>query len=158
MNTLVVYDTEFGNTQQIAQAIADAINGRLVHGREATGQSLDGIELLIVGAPTQAGRPTGAAQAFLNALPAGALKGIDVAAFDTRNDYATQGFGLKALMKVIGFAAPKIAKALVAKGGHEVAPPEGFIVLDKEGPLREGELERAAAWARGVAARTAKAA
>jgi flavodoxin I len=55
-------------------------------------------------------------------------------------------------MKVIGYAAPKIAKSLIAKGGRQVAPPEGFIVLDKEGPLRDGELERAAAWARDVVA------
>ena len=31
-----------------------------------------------------------------------------------------------------------------------VATPEGFIVTDTEGPLREGELERAAEWARGL--------
>ena len=32
-----------------------------------------------------------------------------------------------------------------------MAPPEGFVVQGKEGPLREGELERAGVWARGIA-------
>ncbi len=37
-------------------------------------------------------------------------------------------------------------------GGELAAPAEGFFVVDTEGPLQEGELERAAAWARQVAA------
>ena len=41
---------------------------------------------------------------------------------------------------------PKIAKRLRAKGGTLSAPPEGFIVDGKEGPLRSQELERATAW------------
>jgi hypothetical protein len=28
--------------------------------------------------------------------------------------------------------------------------PEGFIVEGKEGPLKEGELSRATAWAKGI--------
>jgi hypothetical protein len=31
-----------------------------------------------------------------------------------------------------------------------VAPPEGFIVKGREGPLKDGELERAAGWAKGI--------
>ena len=27
-----------------------------------------------------------------------------------------------------------------------VVPPEGFFIKDKEGPLKDGELERATAW------------
>jgi flavodoxin I len=153
MNTLVVYDTQFENTEAVAKAIAGSADGSLARASDGGGVTLTGVELLIVGAPTQGGRPTPAIQAFLSALPANALDGIVVAAFDTRFDPATQGFGLRALMKVIGYAAPKIAKSLTAKGGREIAPPEGFVVQDKEGPLREGELERAAVWARGVVAK-----
>ena len=50
-------------------------------------------------------------------------------------------------MRVIGYAAPRIAAALVSKGASLAAPPEGFIVEDKDGPLKAGELERAARWA-----------
>jgi hypothetical protein len=40
---------------------------------------------------------------------------------------------------------------LERSSGHLVAPPEGFVVLGMEGPLKEGELARAAGWAKGVA-------
>jgi hypothetical protein len=53
-------------------------------------------------------------------------------------------------MKVIGYAAPRISSGLQAKGGRLAAAPEGFIVEDKEGPLKQGELERAASWARSL--------
>jgi len=36
------------------------------------------------------------------------------------------------------------------KGGYLAAEPEGFIVEDSEGPLKKGELERAASWAKGI--------
>jgi hypothetical protein len=54
-------------------------------------------------------------------------------------------------MKMGGYAAPRIARALEKKGGNLAAPPEGFFVEDKEGPLKAGELERAAGWAKELA-------
>ena len=51
-------------------------------------------------------------------------------------------------MSVIRYAAERIAKDLVKKGGRLVAEPEGFIVENKEGPLKQGELERASKWAK----------
>jgi hypothetical protein len=54
-------------------------------------------------------------------------------------------------MKIIGYAAPRIAGGLQAKGGRLAAPPEGFFVQEKEGPLKQGELERAASWAKSLA-------
>ena len=59
---------------------------------------------------------------------------------------------LTAFVKLFGYAAEPIAKALVKAGGQQVAAPEGFFVTDSEGPLKDGELERAEAWARGIAA------
>ncbi len=53
-------------------------------------------------------------------------------------------------MKMGGYAAPRIVEALKKKGGNLVVPPEGFLVKDREGPLKEGELERAATWAKGL--------
>ena len=74
-------------------------------------------------------------------------KGIDAAAFDTRIPTSEVGTGLRLLMKMGGYAAGRIAEALKKKGGHLAVPPEGFFVKDKEGPLKEEELERAASWA-----------
>jgi hypothetical protein len=65
-----------------------------------------------------------------------------VAVFDTR---------LRARwVKVFGYAADRIAEKVKLLGADLIAEPEGFIVKGKKGPLAEGELERAAAWVRGL--------
>lgn len=141
----------FGNTKLIAEAIAGgftAADTKLLNVSEATPADLKEINLLIVGSPTQGGRAKPTTQEFLDQIPASTLAGVSVAAFDTRFAEKKQNFALRILMKVINFAAPKIAKTLVSKGGKLVVAPEGFFVLGSKGPLQEGELERAAVWAR----------
>jgi len=142
----------YGNTKQIARAIGGAISSdvRVLHAGEANPCEMESINLLIVGAPTQAFKPTKPVQTFIQNIPGGALKGIDVAAFDTRIPADDVGKGLRFIMKVGGYAAPHIEEALKKKGGKLVVPPEGFFVKDKEGPLKEGELERAASWAKEI--------
>ncbi|RIK37383.1 MAG: hypothetical protein DCC55_24455 [Chloroflexi bacterium] len=151
MNTLVVYDSAYGNTEKVARAIAEAFAPphavTVLRAGETNATALESIDLLIVGSPTQGGRPTPAIQEFVNQIPSGALADVNVAAFDTRISAQERGIGLRILMRLLGFAAGRIANSLQAKGGRLAAPPEGFIVEDKEGPLREGELERAAGWA-----------
>ena len=107
---------------------------------EVNPSDLLSVDLLIVGSPTQGGRPTKAIQDFLNKLPAPAVKGISVASFDTR-------FSTK-LVGIFGYAAGKIAETLKKKGGTLILSPEPFFVKSREGPLKEGELERAAVWAK----------
>ena len=144
MKVLIVYDSVYGNTEKIAKAIGDAIIGevKVLRVDEANLSELKMIDLVIVGSPTQAGRPTPAIRSFLNKVPEHSLQGINVAAFDTR--MSTK------LVRVFGYAAGRIASNLKGKGGTLVASPEGFFVKGSKGPLREGELERAADWARGI--------
>jgi len=52
------------------------------------------------------------------------------------------------LEKVFGYAAKPITEKLQKKGGDLAIPPEGFIVKDSKGPLKDGELERAESWAK----------
>ena len=49
------------------------------------------------------------------------------------------------LIKMLGYAAPRILKML-AKKGASTMDSESFWVLDREGPLKEGETERARKW------------
>ena len=105
---------------------------------------LQGLDLLFAGSPTYGGQPTDPMQAFLKRVPEAALQGTRVAAFDTRLT--------NRLLRIIGFAAGKIASSLEKSGGTVVGSAEGFFVLGGEGPLQEGELERAAAWAKDIAA------
>jgi flavodoxin len=146
MKTWVVYDSVHGNTEKIAQAIGAAIGADVpvVRVSEVDLSKLESVDLLIAGAPTYGGRPREPMQDWLNQIPAGALQGKHVAAFDTR----IGAFWVR----IFGFAAGKIARSLEQKGGKLTMPGEGFIVMGGEGPLKEGELERAANWAKEVLA------
>jgi flavodoxin I len=158
MKAMVVYDSAFGNTEKVAQAIGQALSSpeevAVVRAANVTPEQLAGVSLLVVGSPTQKFRPLAAITDFLKAIPGGALKGVRVAAFDTRitQSRVDEIRILSFFVKIFGYAAKPIADRLVKKGGELVAPPEGFYVTDTEGPLLDGELERAAAWARQVGA------
>lgn len=150
MNVLVVYDSYFGNTEKIAQKIGLSIGDDIPVKRpdEVTVGELSELDYLIVGAPTRAFSPSDAIKAFLKEIPPGSLKGIKVAAFDTRMDPEDVGNPvLKFMAKIFGYAAKPIADKLVKNGGVLVGEPMGFVVLDSEGPLRDGEPERAQTWA-----------
>jgi len=158
MKALVVYDSFFGNTEQIAQAVGAALESAgEVEVRRVTDVSPDqltGYDLVVVGSPTRAFRPSPNTKAFLNAIPAGGLQGVKVTTFDTRVSPEDAGSAvLKFFVKLFGYAAEPMAKKLQQKGGALVIPPEGFYVLGSEGPLRDGELDRAANWARQMVAR-----
>ena len=144
MKTLVVYDSLYGNTKMIAQAIGDALPGEVevLHVSEAEASGLRAYDLLIVGAPTHGAKPSPDVQTFLDQIQAPALEGIKVAGFDTRMT--------NRLILLFGTAAPKIAAALQEKGGTLVGKPEGFFVRGGKGPLKDGEVERAARWAQGL--------
>lgn len=144
MKALIVYDSVYGNTEQIARAIGDAITDdvKVLRADAVDPSDLESIDLLIVGAPTYGGRATPAARAFLDMIKGTAIKGISVATFDTRLSARW--------VKIFGYAAGKIASTLKRKGGNLVLRPEGFFVNGTKGPLKEGELERAAAWAKEI--------
>ena len=154
MKTLVIYDSVYGNTQKIAQAIGDGLTGevKVVPVGSMNASEVRSFDLLIVGSPVHGGRATPAIDSFLKQLPPHSLEGKSVAAFDTRFESEEQGIGLRILMSVIRYAAERIARELVKKGGRLVAEPEGFIVEQKEGPLKQGELERASNWAKAMRA------
>lgn len=144
MKVLIVYDSVYGNTEKIAKAIGDAITGevKVLRVGGVNSSELKTFGLLIVGSPTHGGRPTSAIQDFLKEISEPVIRGISVAAFDTR--LTTR------LVRIFGYAAGRIAKSLKRNGGTLIASPEGFFVKGKEGPLKEGELERAARWAKEI--------
>jgi len=153
MNAMVIYDSVFGNTERIARAIGSALGeGTPVQNISAvTPADLNGVQILFVGSPTRGFKPTPAITNFLAALPAGALAGVRAAAFDTRIPLdSIKNPVFRLIVKAGGYADRIIAKALAAKGATLAIPSAGFVVLESEGPLKEGELERAAEWARTI--------
>lgn len=156
MKAFIVYDSMFGNTEQVAQvmatALADYAQVALCRVGDVSPAALTGLDVLIVGSPTQGFQPTPAIKKLLDSLPAQGLKGVNVAAFDTRVDVEdVDNRLLTILVNLFGYAAKPIANRLQKKGGNLVMPPEGFLVDGKEGPLKAGERERAADWAKQVA-------
>jgi flavodoxin len=155
VTSLVVFESFFGNTEVVARAVAEALEAggeaRALRVSELEKHHLDGVQLLVVGSATRAFRPSPGTQAWLKTLPPGRLDGVRVAAFDTRVDVAKVGNRfLTFMVRLFGYAAEPIEKALLRAGGEKAGPAAGFVVEDKEGPLREGETDRARAWARGL--------
>ncbi len=170
MKALVVYESAYGNTREIAEAVAQGLREAAeVEVRpvgEADGEALGEAGLLVVGGPTHvhgmASHRTMLAagedarkhpelhfeadvegpvlRAWLDGLGK-AQGGRAAAAFDTR-------IGKPRL--VTGSAAKGIARRLGRRGFELVAEPESFIVDDSAGPLHEGELERAREWGRAL--------
>ena len=161
MKTLILYESVYGNTEKIAQAIGNALGPqedvRVLRASDARPDQFTGLSCLIVGAPTQRFRTTEGMSNLLKALPANSLKGVKVAAFDTRltvaeiNKTAVLAFFVK-LFGSHAYAARFITDQLKKKGGKVAGSPEGFYVEGMKGPLVEGELDRAVNWARKIAA------
>ena len=156
MKAIVVYESHWGNTAAIARAIAEGIgtDAQAMSTAEATGAVVADLDLIVAGAPLLGfSLPTegmlkslaaGAAKdptppdlshpgmrMWLEALPAGH---IPAAAFETRIWWSP------------GSAAKAILQQLEAHGYRPLDKAQKFIVEDKYGPLRAGELERAKAW------------
>jgi len=152
MRATVVYESRFGNTYDVAEAIAAALDAELLS-VNAPMPDLQEIELLVVGSPTHVHGMTGE-RSRAAATGQGGDKGRGIrdwlddlprtaghaAAFDTR--FEKPAF-------LTGSAARGIAKRLHHRG-LDVIGTESFFVLGTEGPLKDGELERAAAWAEGL--------
>jgi hypothetical protein len=162
MKAVVVYESLFGNTAAIAEAVAEGIgpDARAMTTDEATPAVVAGADVVIAGAPVIAfglasektrqgiGREERAAptpadvdhpslKSWLEELPAG--HGAVAAAFETRLWWSPRG------------ATGAIEKGLRGAGYITIAKPEKFVVEGKYGPLREGELDRARQWGRELA-------
>jgi flavodoxin-like protein len=164
MKAVVVYESIYGNTRETAQAIAEGLGGAEVVPVSDAGTPA--ADLVVVGGPTHmhgmassrsrqaaadAGHEDGAhvepeataepgLRSWVRDLPDAA--GAKAAAFDTRIDKSAW---------VTGMASRGIARRL-AHRGYDVVGSESFLVKESEGPLEEGELDRARAWGAKLAA------
>ena len=153
MKTLIIYESFFGNTEKVAQAIGEGLGDsaevEVLKVADVKPKLIQNADLLIVGSATRAFRPSPETKRFLAHLPANSLKGKKAAAFDTRisiEDIKVRI--LRFFVNLFGYAAKPISQKLRKKGAEIVIAPEGFSVKDTEGPLKEGELERAREWAK----------
>jgi len=153
VQALVIYDSVFGNTEKIAQSIATGLRTahetQCLRAGSVSVVQITSVDIIVMGSPTRSFRATPATHSVLDSIPSAALQGKKVAAFDTRLLMT----GVKGLLfrKIIdkgGYAAPIIASEMQSKAGTLSLPAEGFFVKGEEGPLVDGELERASDWGR----------
>lgn len=163
MHAIVVYESIYGNTRALAEAIADGLGGCPVMAVEHMAPGSPGADLLVVGGPThmhslstarshQAAAATAADGPVPKSEGASTIRdwiaelppvdGHLAAAFDTRLDKPSW---------VTGAASTAIAKRL-RHSGYELVGAESFLVESMEGPIVAGELDRAREWAAQIAA------
>jgi hypothetical protein len=173
MDALVVYESMFGNTHAIAEAVATGLRSQhvvtVLPVGSVTQEEVDRAELLVVGGPTHGhgmSRPStrqGATEQAAKGkdgleldpgpnepgvrswLESTTFRPVAAAAFDTRVDKPAL---------LTGRASKGIARRLREAGLHLVAPAESFLV-DMHNRTEPGELERAEAWGRDVAGNAA---
>lgn len=155
MKALVIYDTFFTNTEKIAQAVGKGMGTEkevmVTKVDSVKPEMLEGLDFLIVGSPTRAFSPTPATKSLIKNLSSVQLQGVKVTAFDTRLPINEKTPGiLRFLAGIFGYADKPLLDGLKKKGGVQVVPTEGFLVTDSEGPLAEGELERATEWGKAI--------
>ncbi|GAA4067228.1 flavodoxin family protein [Agromyces indicus] len=160
MRALVVYETIWGNTGELARAIAEGLRSSegvdavdVVEAVSAADEIDPDVDLVIVGGPTHAFSMTtestreSARQQGATTIPARGIREwldalappsspIAVATFDTRT----------VKPRLPGSAAKKALKKLVSKGFRPVDHPVTFGVHGYSGPVADGELTRAREW------------
>lgn len=168
-SALVVYESMYGNTQQIALAVAEGLSASLTVTVTEVGDAAETIPadigLVVVGGPTHAfgmTRPatrsdaaTKAGRAVISARR-GIREWIEQLAPGSSTAFAT--FDTRVYRpRVPGSAAKKARKALASKGLPQAADPETFYVMGADGPLKDGERDRAKAWGERLAAQLVQA-
>lgn len=151
MKSLIVYDTRYGSTEEIARAIAETLDraGKAVvkRARETTADDVQSADCVVVGSPTHAWDMTPETKGLFERISWARYHDKAAAAFDT-----------KLVQRSAEGAAGKIARALRGAGLRVVAKPQSFFVAGPEGPVAEGEIERARAFgeelARGIGEET----
>ena len=144
MKALIVYYSQFGNTRQVAEAIAAVLQregqARTLGAEQLAAADLEGVDLVVMGAPTHKMNLPQAVRPVFENLPGRILRGVPIAAFDTSYEMS----GLLAHLT----AARRVDAKLRKLGGKRLVPPETFHVEHHhEGPLLDGEIERARRWA-----------
>ena len=146
MNTLVVYFSKFGHTRMVAESIAEEMESvgpvHLLSSDRLKASDLENVDLVVMGSPTHRMNLPEGVRPIFERLPKRILRGKPVATFDTSYKMSP--------MLARFTAAKKLAQKLRKLGGRRIIAPETFHVVGREGPLYDGEIERASAWAKTI--------
>lgn len=169
MRALVVYESMFGNTQAVAQALARGLDQLVTAdlAEVSTAPTIlgDDVSLLLVGGPTHAfglSRDSTRRDAATKTARGLVSPGIGIREWlsrigHPRADVAAVAFDTKIDQPWLpGSAAGAAHKRLRWLRFRMITAPESFLLTDPTGPLLDGELDRALAWGQRVGAIWAK--
>jgi hypothetical protein len=172
MKAVVVYESMYGNTHLVADAIAEGLRHEadadvvVVPVDGATTEVLAGVDLVVVGGPTHAhgmSRKSTRETAVVSARKAESPLQIDVDAegpglrdwFDALDQLTTHAAAFdtrfNAPAPLTGRASKGIAKRLRRHGSSLIAEPESFLI-SKQDRLVDDEVTRAREWGARLAA------
>ena len=148
MKGIVVYDSSHGNTKKIAETIAETLkeSGLEVDNfyvKDVKKLSAKDYDFMVLGSPTRFGTMSFIVKGFLGKVKSKEWMNKPFAAFDTENP--------ENIERKECSAAEKIAEKLREKQMNQLLPVLKAVVLGWEGPLQEGEIERAKEYARRLA-------
>lgn len=136
MLALVVYESRWGNTREIAESVASGLARHAevitVDVADAPRVVPDEVDLVVAGGPN----PAEQLRAWLEKLPFPETTKA-AAVFDTR---------LSIARPVPSSAGRKLAGVLTGRGYEVISEPHSFYVRGHRGPLEPGEKGRAALW------------
>ncbi len=153
MKGIVIYDTSYGNTKRIAEAIAETLKESgievdLFYVKDVKKLSAKNYSFLVLGSPTKFGTMSLAVRFFLGKVKSGEWMNKSFAAFDTENPENVERSQAE---NKEWSAAEKIAEKLRDKKMNQLLPVLKAIVFGQKGPLKEGEIERTKDYARQIA-------
>jgi flavodoxin len=151
MNILIIFDSLYGHTEKIAHAMQEELSkdheARMEHVLNIGLGDLAHVDLVVIGSPTHGGYETEDIKVFLDGISDNALRGKRTAAFDTSIVKEKQNPILGKIIDWFGHAVNRVEGEMIEKGATDVQK-ESFLVDGTTEMLKEGELERAKAWAR----------
>jgi menaquinone-dependent protoporphyrinogen IX oxidase len=153
MKGLILFRSHYGNTKQVAYAMAAVIQGL---GHEPVVQDLrrklpdlQSFDFVLIGAPTRMARVTRKAVRVLKRLRKRGLGDKPLAVFDTYGPVPAKPEELEKAKKWLYPGAAGIMQTAAKAQGLNVYPNTlRCEVAGMKGPLKEKELDRAAAFAK----------
>lgn len=148
MNTLIVYDSFFGNTEKVANKLYEILSKsqktKLAHVSEAQNLNIEKYDLIVVGSPTRYYNPTPAITAFVRELK---TVSVNVAFFDTRLD--AEGHWLMGPMeKIFKFASDTMEILVRNTKAKQMISSLGVYVTGTEGPIARNAMKDVEKWAK----------
>jgi flavodoxin len=151
MKVLIVFESRYGNTKRVAEAIVEGM--QQVEGMKTVLSEVKGVDLtaipsydaIVIGGPNHMGGPTRGVKKFIDKLGTLPLEGKWFAAFDT---YGGRDFekATKKMEQRILAKAPKL---------KIIAPGLSIQVQGMKGPITEGELPKCREFGTAIAAKLA---